>query len=156
MLTFTQPSSAELGLAVCIFAPCPYVQDVRPQEPGAEDSTADDSQLTQPADSQSGEVSTAARASEACAARKRKAGAWLLEETAGDICKQPTRTSSALDFAGTCCPGEHATFHFRGLQPVVSGPSMFCAFSTAPACINIAQAWWFGRQWARRSGRRLS
>ena len=141
---------------VHICTECAYVQDVCPQEPGADDSTADDSQLTQPADSQSGEVSTAARASEACAARKRKAGAWLLEETAGDTCKQPKRTSSALDFAATCCPGGPATFHVRGLQPVVNGPSMFCALSSAPACITIAQARWFGRQWARRSGRRLS
>jgi hypothetical protein len=34
--------------------------------------------------------------------------------------------------------------------------SIFCAFSSAPACINIAQAWWFGQRWARRSGRRSS
>ena len=93
------------------------MQDVSPQQdPGAEHCKADDSQLTQPADSQSEEVSTAAAVSDAHCGRKRKAEAWLQEETAGDMRTQPTRTSSALDCAATCCPGWRAIFHFRGLQ----------------------------------------
>ena len=88
----------------------PHVQDVSPQqEPEAENSTADDSQLTQPVDSHFEEVSTAARASDACLARKRKAGALQPEETAGNTSKQSTRTSSVLGCAATCSPGEHAT-----------------------------------------------
>jgi hypothetical protein len=103
----------------CVHVPIvlPHVQDVSPQQdPGAQHCTADDSQLTQPADSQSEEVSTAAAVSDAHCCRKRKAEAWLQEETAGDMRKQPTCTSSALDCAATCCPGWHATFYFRGLR----------------------------------------